>query len=150
MTPPPVIVRPERLARPQRFLQRMATLLAWSAYAWLWVPLVTLVAWLLGLHAGWQRLYLQRNAVDPFVLAALPVIALLCGLLLIGWAEYNRARFADADRRARRADVADAAVQARLQAPAQVVQALRQHRVVTVSMDEQARPVAARATQRAP
>ncbi len=150
MTPPPVIVRPERLARQQRALQRAATLLAWSAYAWLWVPLVTLVAWVLGLQAGWDRLYLQRNAVDPFILAALPIIALLCGLLLIGWAEYNRARFADADRRLRRSDVADAAVGERLQAPAQLMHTLRRHRVVTVRMDEQARPVKAWRTPRGP
>ncbi|AWH38184.1 poly-beta-1,6-N-acetyl-D-glucosamine biosynthesis protein PgaD [Stenotrophomonas sp. ZAC14D1_NAIMI4_6] len=150
MTPPPVIVRPERLARQQRALQRAATLLAWSGYAWLWVPLVTLVAWVLGLQAGWDRLYLQRNAVDPFILAALPIIALLCGLLLIGWAEYNRARFADADRRLRRSDVADAAVRERLQAPAQVMHTLRRHRVVTVRMDEQARPVKAWRTPRGP
>jgi len=150
MTPPPVIVRPERLARQKRFLQRAATLLAWSAYAWLWVPLVTLVAWVLGLQAGWDRLYLQRNAVDPFILAALPIIALLCGLLLIGWAEYNRARFADADRRLRRSDVADAAVRERLQATAQVMHTLRRHRVVTVRMDEQARPVKAWRTPRGP
>ncbi|WP_313420749.1 poly-beta-1,6-N-acetyl-D-glucosamine biosynthesis protein PgaD [Stenotrophomonas sp.] len=150
MTPPPVIVRPERLARQQRALQRAATLLAWSAYAWLWVPLVTLVAWVLGLQAGWDRLCLQRNAVDPFILAALPIIALLCGLLLIGWAEYNRARFADADRRLRRSDVADAAVRERLQAPAQVMHTLRRHRVVTVRMDEQARPVKAWRTPRGP
>lgn len=150
MTPPPVIVRPERLARQQRALQRAATLLAWSAYAWLWVPLVTLVAWVLGLQAGWDRLYLQRNAVDPFILAALPIIALLCGLLLIGWAEYNRARFADADHRLRRSDVADAAVRERLQAPAQVMHTLRRHRVVTVRMDEQARPVKAWRTPRGP
>ena len=150
MTPPPVIVRPERLARQKRFLQRAATLLAWSAYAWLWVPLVTLGAWVLGLQAGWDRLYLQRNAVDPFILAALPIIALLCGLLLIGWAEYNRARFADADRRLRRSDVADAAVRERLQAPAQVMHTLRRHRVVTVRMDEQARPVSAWRSQRTP
>jgi len=150
MTPPPVIVRPERLARQKRFLQRAATLLAWSAYAWLWVPLVTLIAWVLGLQAGWDRLYLQRNAVDPFILAALPIIALLCGLLLIGWAEYNRARFADADRRLRRSHVADAAVRKRLQAPAQVMHTLRRHRVVTVRMDEQARPVKAWRTPRGP
>ncbi|AWH47338.1 poly-beta-1,6-N-acetyl-D-glucosamine biosynthesis protein PgaD [Stenotrophomonas sp. ZAC14A_NAIMI4_1] len=150
MTPPPVIVRPERLARQKRFLQRAATLLAWSAYAWLWVPLATLVAWVLGLQAGWDRLYLQRNAVDPFILAALPIIALLCGLLLIGWAEYNRTRFADADRRLRRPDVADAAVRERLQAPAQVMHTLRRHRVVTVRMDEQARPVKAWRKPRGP
>ncbi|AWH54383.1 poly-beta-1,6-N-acetyl-D-glucosamine biosynthesis protein PgaD [Stenotrophomonas sp. ESTM1D_MKCIP4_1] len=150
MTPPPVIVRPERLARQQRFLQRAATLLAWSAYAWLWVPLITLIAWLVGLRAGWERLFLLRNAVDPFFLAALPIIALFCGLLLIGWAEYNRARFADADDRQRRSDVADAAVRARLQAPAQVMHTLRRHRVVTVRMDDQARPVRAWPTQRLP
>jgi len=109
---------------------------------------VTLVAWVLGIHAGWERLYLQRNAVAPFILASLPIIALLCGLLLIGWADYNRARFADADRRLRRSDVADAAVQVRLQAPPQVMHTLRRHRVVTVRMDEQARPVSAWRSQR--
>ncbi|WP_312710257.1 poly-beta-1,6-N-acetyl-D-glucosamine biosynthesis protein PgaD [Stenotrophomonas sp.] len=111
---------------------------------------MTLVAWILGLQAGWERLYLQRNAFDPFILAALPIIALLCGLLLIGWAEYNRARFADADRRLRRSDVADAAVRARVQASEQVMHALRRHRVVTVRMDGQARPVSAWRSQRGP
>jgi len=150
MTPPPVILRPERLGRQQRLLQRATTLLAWSAYAWLWAPVITLVAWLFGIQIGWERLVLQRTAEDPFILAALPVIALFCGLLLIGWAEYNRVRFADADRRSRRPDVADAAVQARLHAPAQVMHTLRRHRVVTVRMDEQARPVKAWRTPRGP
>lgn len=136
----PVIRRPQQLGWHRRQWQRGCTLLAWTLYAWLLLPLLTWLAWLIGLRAAWQRLYVEQNAVDPFVLGALPVIALLCGLLLIGWAEYNRRRHANADRRRRRADVDEATVQTLLGAPAEVASALRQHRLLTVRLDADARP----------
>ena len=144
MTPPPVIVRPERLGRQKRFLQRAATLLAWSAYAWLWVPLVTLVAWVVGIHAGWERLYLQRNAVDPFILASLPIIALLCGLLLIGWAEYNRARFRGRERRLPRPLASLNEVAADLGASTGLAERLMGCKAATLHMDDHARPIGIR------
>ena len=140
----PVVRRPQRLGWGRRQWQRGCTLLAWGVYAVLWLPLVTWLAWLLGLHAAWQRLYVQQSAVDPFVLVALPVIALVCGLLLIGWAEYSRRRHADADQRRRRPDVGPDRLREGLGAPAHVAQTLRQQRHVTVHLDAHARPREAR------
>lgn len=141
---PPLIDQPEAVSRSRRTIAGVITLLGWLAYAWLWVPVLTLVAWAVGIRTAWQRLYLEHNAVDPFILASLPVIAIVCGLLLIGWAEYNRARFTDADERKRRKDVDEDAVSERLGAPLQVSEALRAHRVVTVTLNDDALPVAVR------
>lgn len=146
---PPLIEKPERISRARRTVGGAVTAAGWLVYAWLWVPLLTFLAWLVGIRTAWQRLYLEQNAVDPFVLAALPVIALLCGLLLIGWAEYNRVRFAKADQRRRRNDVDEEAVTDRLGAPAEVAEMLRSERVVTVSLDATAQPKAARAGSQA-
>ncbi len=141
---PPLIEKPESINRARRSVAGAVTAAGWLVYAWLWVPLLTLLAWVIGIRTAWQRLYLEQNAVDPFILAALPVIALVCGLLLIGWAEYNRTRFADADKRRRRKDVDEEAVTERLGAPPEVADALRSNRVVTVSLDAAAQPILAR------
>lgn len=141
---PPLIDQPEAVSRSRRTIAGVIALVGWLAYAWLWVPVLTLVAWAVGIRTVWQRLYLDHNALEPFILASLPVIAVACGLLLIGWAEYNRARFTDADERKRRKDVNEEAVGERLGASLQVVEALRAHRVVTVTLDDNAQPVAIR------
>ena len=141
---PPLINRPDRVSRVRHTVLGAITAVLWVFYAYLWVPLLTLLAWLLGIHTAYQRLYLQQNAIDPFVLASLPVIALICAVLLIGWAEYNRLRFTDADERRRRGDVKEAAVDDKLGAGHELGEMLRHHRVVSVTLDEQAVPVAVR------
>jgi biofilm PGA synthesis protein PgaD len=144
---PPLINRPDRVGRVRHTVLRLATAVLWAFYAYLWVPLLTLVAWLLGIHTVYQRLYLEQNAVDPFVLASLPVIALVCAVLLIGWAEYNRVRFADADERRRRGDVTETAVDDKLGAEHELGEVLRRHRVISVTLDEHAAPVAVHVLQ---
>jgi biofilm PGA synthesis protein PgaD len=141
---PPLIERPDRVSRARRTVLGALTAILWIIYAYLWVPLITLVAWLIGIRTAWQRLYLEQHTVDPFIVAALPIIALLCALLLIGWAEYNRTRFFNADKRKRRGDVEDEAVDDRMGASHPVAEALRTHRIVTVRLDGDARPIGTR------
>ncbi|HBK46700.1 MAG TPA: poly-beta-1,6-N-acetyl-D-glucosamine biosynthesis protein PgaD, partial [Xanthomonadaceae bacterium] len=102
MNQPPLIRLPDRMGHSRRLAQGALTAGAWMLYFYLWVPLLTLLAWALGLQTAYIRLYLEQNAIDPFLLLSLPVIALVCAAALIGWAEYNRARFANADERRRR------------------------------------------------
>jgi len=138
---PPLIDCPDRVTRLQRNLYRAIALAAWLVYAYLWVPLLTFLAWLLGIRTAYERLYIDEHAIDPFIIAALPVIALICAIVLIGWAEYNRFRFSDADRRRRRRDVDETAVDNRLGADHVLGDCLRQHRVIRVMLDEAAIPV---------
>ena len=140
---PPIIDHTHTRGPGKRFASGALTAAAWSLYAWLWVPLITAVAWFLGIRTAYLRLYLYENEIDTFLLAALPLIALVCGVLLIGWAEYNRARFADADRRKRREKVGDEQVRVALGATAMLAAKLRDGRIVQVALDDDARPTAA-------
>lgn len=140
---PPIIDHTPTRGPGKRLASGALTAAAWSIYAWLWVPLITAVAWFVGVRTVYLRLYLYDNEIDPFLLAALPLIALICGVLLIGWAEYNRARFANADRRRRRETIDDEQVRVALGATPALAAKLRDGRIVQVALDDDARPVAA-------
>lgn len=137
---PPIINRPEGEGRGSRVAWRMLTAVAWLAYLYLWLPLITLVAWMAGAHTAYERLYVQEQGMHSFLLLVLPVIALVCGAALLGWAEYNRARFGNGERRSAMPSVGQDAVALALGADDATVYTLRSQRIVTVAMDTQARP----------
>ncbi|MFS2043989.1 poly-beta-1,6-N-acetyl-D-glucosamine biosynthesis protein PgaD, partial [Stenotrophomonas geniculata] len=87
-----MIRKPHRQPRFQRTAWGFVTLAFWGFYFYLWAPLVTLLSWLIGGQMAWQQLYERKNQFDPYVLVALPLMLLCASVLLIGWAEYNRAR----------------------------------------------------------
>lgn len=142
MTPPIIDHTPTRVPG-KRLASGALTAFAWSLYAWLWVPLITVIAWVVGVRTAYVRLYLNDSEIDPFLLLALPVIALVCAALLIGWAEYNRVRFSGVERRGRRDDIDDAQVRQALGASAALAAKLRDGRIVRIALDDDARPVAA-------
>lgn len=147
---PPIIDRPERQGRGRRTLFTVLTGTAWLIYFYLWLPLITLLAWVLGVRTAYGRLYLEQNAVDPFLLLALPVIALVCAVVLLAWAEYNRARFGGEDRRKAVPSIGNEAVALALGADTATAAALRGGRNMTLALDEQARPASATARVAAP
>ncbi|MCD9096959.1 poly-beta-1,6-N-acetyl-D-glucosamine biosynthesis protein PgaD [Luteimonas fraxinea] len=142
MTPPIIDHTPARGPR-KRLASGALTAAAWTVYAWLWVPLITAVAWFIGVRTAYLRLYLNENEIDAFLLLSLPVIALICGALLIGWAEYNRVRFSKADRRKRRVKTDEEQVRIALGASPLLAAKLRDGRIVRLALDDDARPVAA-------
>lgn len=140
MTPPIIDHTPSR-GPGKRFASGALTAAAWTLYAWLWVPLITAVAWYIGARTAYMRLYLNQNEVEPFLLLSFPLIALACAVLLIGWAEYNRVRFAKTDRRQRRPNIIDDDVRLALGAAPELAAKLREGRIVRVAVDDDARPV---------
>lgn len=142
---PPIINLPQRQGRMLHNVSRMFTALAWLGYLYLWLPLLTLVAWAFGLHTAYALLYRNQDAAEPYLLLALPLIALVCGVVLIGWAEYNRVRFSGPERRHPMPPVDDAQVAVALGADTVTAGTLRGNRIVVLSLDEQARPKVASA-----
>lgn len=113
----------------------------WLFYLYLWAPLVTFLLWVFGIHTASYELYLRESHIEPFLLFVLPLLALGCAALLIAWAEYNRFRFRGKDRRHAQADVPLAEIAALLGADAATADALGGGKVVTLRMDEHARPL---------
>lgn len=113
----------------------LATLMAWSAYLYLWAPLVTLALWWAGARSTYIQLYLQHNQVNLPLLLQLLVLASVCATLLIGWAEYNRIRFQGVDRRGRQPDTSLADIALAMGMPIEQASALQDARIATVRVD---------------
>lgn len=124
----------------RRTLYGLATFAIWAVYLYLWLPLLTLLFWFLGLRSAYVELYLSQHRIDPALLGLLPLIALICGMALIGWAEYNRRRFGKLDRREPHTDVPDHEIALALGADPDLAARLRSSKRVVLHMTEDARP----------
>lgn len=122
------------------------TLLAWLAYAYLWLPVITVIAWMLGLRTSYVQLYVQSYEFDRDVFGILFLLAIIATALLIGWAEYNRHKFAGKDRRIPQTDVDVDDVAAFMLAPAALGRQLAGAKRIVLSMDAHGRPLAASET----
>lgn len=138
-----LIERPAARPLAVRTAWGLVTAVCWGLYAYLWLPLLTLVLWLFGVHTAATELYLRNNQVEPFMLIVLPLVALAVAMLLTGWAELNRARFRNRERRSATPDASAGEVADALGAAPAVASTLRAGKITVVNMDDQARPHAA-------
>lgn len=91
-----VINRPELQSPLQRVTTRGITLVFWVIWIYLWLPLISLVAWWVGIQLfrehmldndGYQTLFSDMHQY-ALTIAFIAVV-------LIGWARYNLLRFRD-------------------------------------------------------
>lgn len=136
-----IIYKPRSQPRLQRGFFGIVTLVFWIVYAYLWLPLATLILWLLGVRTAVFELYLRENQIDPFLLVPLSVVAVASAAILIAWAEYNRYRFRDRERRSPQADVRPEEVARAFGSHPQIAHQLSQSKVAILRMDHSARPV---------
>lgn len=139
-----LIQRPQAQPPLYRLGWSFVTGLFWVVYAYLWIPVVTLVLWLLGVRLAVVEMYLKEHQADPFLLTALPLMAVVTAALLIGWAELNRLRYGDRHRRNALPAVSPAEVAVALGASPLIADALATAKVVHLEMTERATPLSVR------
>lgn len=137
-----IITRPQR-PPPARAhtVYGVMTVGAWMLYLYLWLPLITLVAWALGLRSAYVELYLRKHSFEPRILLVLLVVGIVATVLLIGWAEYNRRRFHGRERRTAVSDVTPAEVAEGLGVPERLRQDLTDGRFTVLRMGDEGRPL---------
>ncbi len=136
-----IIVKPHAVPPLHRTLWGMVTAACWLFFVYLLAPLLTVVLWFLGIRTAYFELYQREHAIEPFLLLVLPLLAVACALLLVGWAEYNRWRFVGRkERRMPQANASQAQVAERLGADLQLAMQLANSKSVTLHMDEDALP----------
>lgn len=136
-----VIYLPHRQHRAKRTFYGVMTLVAWAVYAYLWLPLATLVLWVVGVRLSYIELYLRDQRLDAALLVTLPLLLLACAILLIGWAEYNRLRFRGRERRLALVDVDNVEIALALSAPPALGAALLGAQRAVLAMDPEGRPL---------
>ena len=138
-----LIQKPEKQSKLSRTIWGVVTGIFWLGYVYLWLPLLTLILWTLGVRTAVFELYMREHAVEPFLLIALPLIAVIATLVMGAWAEYNRHRFGGADRRQRADDVSIDIVARGLGANEAVTASMATAKIIVLHMDDNACPVSA-------
>lgn len=97
---PPIIDVPSLQTLRQRFAYSFLTFLFWVLWIYLWLPLVSLLAWWIGVDLFYQEMIVQYGYQSVLKLARwFSLVVLLAGVLILGWASYNLLRFGKKDRR---------------------------------------------------
>lgn len=133
---------PEELTRRQRTVGALITAVMWAAYAYLWLPLVSLFAWGLGFELAYDAVVRAGGA------GALRTALSWYGLVLANvivtvaiWSLFNRWRFAGKNRRTAHPMVTDAALAECFGIAAGDLERLRAARHVELEVDALGRPV---------
>lgn len=96
----PIIDIPSLQSLKQRFGYSVLTFLFWVLWIYLWLPLVSLFAWWVGVDLFYQEMIVKggSQAVVQMVVW-FSLVVLLSGVTFLGWAAYNLFRFRNKNRR---------------------------------------------------
>lgn len=106
MKNPLIIEKPELQSNVHRYGWAFVTFVFWTIYVYLWLPLITLVAWWVGAYLfniHMVKLQGYEGLASKLVLYSIIIVSL--SALLIGWANIERLRFKGVKRRQGRPEV---------------------------------------------
>ncbi len=107
----PLVERPELQSGRQRTLYGALTLIFWVLWIYLWLPLLALLAWALGVEQAYKYMIVLGGYNDFLrVLGMYGLVILLLGCGLIVWAIYNIVRFGGGESRLTPLAVTDAQI----------------------------------------
>ena len=106
-----IIEKPESQRPLQRATFALITMVAWTLWISLWMPVLTAIAWLLGMQNAYRQLGLVHPLHAASDLRLVVMVALVSSLSIGTWSQYNRFRFSGKQKRRanRPLDIADMA-----------------------------------------
>jgi biofilm PGA synthesis protein PgaD len=135
--PQVTIDAPHLLTRKHRVRDTLLTAIIWALYFYLWLPALSLVAWLLGIEFAYD--VMVRAGGVQSLSRALPwygLVVLIIFIVITGWSASQHMRFAGKNRRAATARISDAALHQASGLTEESFGRLRDHRFVSVSFDD--------------
>lgn len=101
-----IISRPDWQSRRQRAVLGGLTFVFWLAWFYLWLPAISFVAWLFGIHLFYVEIFqLEGYKAVLSLLGMYGLVVLAMGGSLVAWALYNWIRFRGIERRRARVSV---------------------------------------------
>lgn len=137
MENPLIIENPALQSPTQRYGWGMVTFVFWMIYIYLWIPLVTLLAWWVGAKLfNIHFIQLQGYIGLMGKLGLYLMIIFMLSALLIGWASVERLRFKDKQRRLGRPNVAVSDIAKKYNMQENQLLALREKKSMVVYFSE--------------
>lgn len=136
---------PELLSARRRTRDTIFTAIMWAVYLYLWVPLASLFAWLLGVEFAYDVMIRAGGAQD--LGAVLIVYAVIVAVILATvaiWSLGNRLRYGNLQRRHAHDAVTVKEMAAHFEIEPATVEQLRSMRTSAIEFDDEGRPVIGR------
>ncbi len=134
---PEIIYRPDLQPRGQKTLFGAITMGAWAVWVYLFLPLLSLLAWAMGFDI-FGRYMLQAEGPGYLItLTGYAVVVAIAALIILGWSRYQYWRFAGRDRRQSSSRVTDSMTCERFHISPADLKRIHDSRVVVLYLDEQ-------------
>ena len=133
---PGIIYRPDLQSRSQRWFYRMLTTGAWVVWVYRFLPLISIVAWGLGID------YFARYMLEPggagylFTLTTYTVVIAASALIIVGWSRYNQIRSRRYNRRSQPQPVSDEMIQERFFVSADDLARIHDSKIMVLELDD--------------
>jgi len=136
------IQAPELLTGTERTRDKLITALMWGVYLYLWVPLISLGAWLLGFEFAYDVMIRTGGARNlGHVLMFYGVVLLLIFATVSIWSLGNRLRYGGMHRRHAGNSLSIAAMAKHFDLDVTTVDALRSMKSAAIEFDAEGRPL---------
>ena len=132
-----IIDHPEWQTPKQRILLGSITLIFWMVWFYLWIPLISILAWVFGIKVFEYHMIELEGYKDLIALLGWYAAGvILLGGSLIAWATYNIQRFKQSTRRSSRLGVSVENQARHFQVDVKDVRVWRESQLIVVSHDE--------------
>lgn len=141
MKTPLIIERPELQSPARKTLSSIITSLAWSLWIYLWLPLLSVLAWGAGIHLMVVEVFLPEKTEDLKELLRLVMFVIAAAAVVIAWSQYNLRRYGKRNRRQRIPNVDDATLARYYEITPEMLTKLRNNRLLTLDYCSDHQPV---------
>lgn len=134
---PPIIDVPHLLSQSRRRNEAAFTAIMWSLYAYLWTPLISLLAWWAGLDIAYASM-IEDGGLQGllFVLRWYIVSITLIFIIIAAWSSNNRRRFRNKERRSFVPPVSDQELMFHFGVESGQLEMMRTASVMSINLDE--------------
>ncbi|MCJ7557173.1 MAG: poly-beta-1,6-N-acetyl-D-glucosamine biosynthesis protein PgaD [Gammaproteobacteria bacterium] len=134
---PPIISAPHLLSRRRQLRERVITALMWTLYAYLWTPLLSLLAWWTGLDIAYETMV--ENGGWEGLLGVARWYGISIGLIFVTiavWSYSNRRRFRNKEKRQFIQPVSDQDLMLRFSVGSAQLELMRGAGIMVIDLDE--------------
>lgn len=141
-----LIDSPQLLSRRHRVMDTLATGFIWIVYSYLWAPLISLVAWLLGFEFAYDVM-IRAGGYESLkgLIGFYSIVIAIIFVVVAGWSTINRRRFAQHERRQAIDPVPDTEIAAHFGIRDEQLAALRKSRISHIGVDDEGKIVSVEA-----
>jgi biofilm PGA synthesis protein PgaD len=129
-----IIHRPDLQPKAQHLVWSVITLIAWGFWFYLWLPAVSLVAWLFGVHLFIEHMLEGETQRYISSLGTYGIIVLTFAAVMMSWSVYNWGRFGRRNRRKLAPRVEPAEIAEFFQVKMDELIGVQKHRIVVVHL----------------